>query len=55
VTINTAGLLDTLGRPVDGDDDGQPGGNFVTTLRKSTSIGVDRPASRGEFTNEDLP
>jgi hypothetical protein len=53
LTIYTAGLLDTLGRSVDGDGDGQPGGNCVSTLRKQTSIGVDRPASRGELISED--
>jgi hypothetical protein len=34
LTIVAAELLDSAGRPVDGDGDGQPGGNFVTTLRK---------------------
>ena len=34
LTINAARLLDTLGRPLDGDHDGQPGGNFVATLSK---------------------
>jgi hypothetical protein len=32
LVINAAGLLDTLGRPLDGDHDGQPGGNFTATL-----------------------
>jgi len=35
LTINAARLFDTLGRPLDGDGDGQPGGNFVATLRRS--------------------
>ncbi len=35
LTINAAGLLDSLGRPLDGDDNGQPGGNCVVTLSKS--------------------
>ena len=34
LTVYTARVLDTLGRPLDGDDDGAPGGNFVGTLRK---------------------
>jgi hypothetical protein len=32
LTVKAAGLLDTLGRPLDGDHDGQPGGNFVAML-----------------------
>ena len=35
LTINAAGLLDSLGRPLDGNHDGQPGGNCVVTLSKS--------------------
>jgi len=34
LTLNAGGLLDSLGRPLDGDHDGQPGGSFATTLRK---------------------
>jgi hypothetical protein len=32
LAIKAAGLLDTLGHPLDGDHDGQPGGNFVARL-----------------------
>jgi len=32
LTLNAVGLLDNLGRALDGDHDGQPGGNFVATL-----------------------
>ncbi len=32
LTISAAGLLDSLGRPIDGNDDGKPGGNYVVTL-----------------------
>jgi hypothetical protein len=32
--INASNLTDALGRPLDGNDDGQPGANFVVTLRK---------------------
>ncbi|MGZ6043662.1 MAG: hypothetical protein ACXWNW_03825 [Isosphaeraceae bacterium] len=35
LTINAAGLLDSLGRPLDGNHDGQPEGNCVVTLSKS--------------------
>ena len=35
LTINAAGLPDSLGRPLDGNHDGQPGGNCVVTLSKS--------------------
>jgi hypothetical protein len=34
LTINSSGLLDALGRELDGNDDGLPGGNFVATLSK---------------------
>jgi hypothetical protein len=34
LTINAAGLLDSLGRPMDGDRDGLPGGNFTASLTK---------------------
>jgi hypothetical protein len=48
--INASTLTDALGRPLDGNDDGAPGGNFVATLNKggvSTAITADRlPASR---------
>jgi hypothetical protein len=33
--ITAADLLDSYGRSLDGNDDGQPGGNFVATLSKS--------------------
>ncbi len=32
--INSSGLLDALGRALDGNNDGVPGGNFVATLSK---------------------
>lgn len=31
-TITAALLTDAYGRPLDGNDDGQPGGNFIATL-----------------------
>ena len=34
LTVYAAGLLDTLGRPLDGNHDGQPGGNCVVTISK---------------------
>ncbi len=33
--IIAADLTDSLGRPLDGNDDGQPGGNFVGTITKN--------------------
>ena len=33
LTIIAVQTLDAEGRPIDGDHDGQPGGNFQTTLR----------------------
>ena len=38
VTLNAAGLLDSLGRPLDGNHDGQPGGNGVVTISKRGAI-----------------
>jgi hypothetical protein len=32
--IAAADLTDALGRPIDGNDDGQPGGDFVATFAK---------------------
>ena len=37
LTIIAAKTLDAEGRPIDGDHDGQPGGNFQTTLRKAAT------------------
>ena len=34
LTIGSARLFDSLGRPLDGDHDGTPGGNFAATLSK---------------------
>jgi len=34
LTVYAAGLLDTLGRPLDGNHDGQPGGNCMVTISK---------------------
>ena len=34
LTINSSGLLDSLGRALDGNDDGLPGGKFIATLSK---------------------
>jgi hypothetical protein len=35
LTIRAGGLRDTLGRPIDGNGDGKPGGNYVTTLNNT--------------------
>ena len=37
LTIIAVKTLDAEGRPLDGDHDGQPGGNFQTTLRKAVT------------------
>jgi hypothetical protein len=37
LTIVAARTLDAQDRPIDGDHDGQPGGNFQMTLRKATT------------------
>ena len=41
LTIIAAKTLDAEGRPVDGDHDGHPGGNFQTTLRKAPTRAVE--------------
>ena len=38
LTINAALVLDGQGRPLDGNDDGQPGGNFTKALTPSSNI-----------------
>jgi hypothetical protein len=49
--IVAADLTDTLGRPLDGNDDGQPGGTFAATFGKGgiafaePSVRFDRAAS----------
>ena len=43
LTIIAAKTLDAEGRPIDGDHDGQPGGNFQTTLRKAATRPVEAP------------
>ena len=35
LTITALALLDSLGRPLDGNDLGQPGANYVANLSKS--------------------
>jgi hypothetical protein len=50
LTIVAAGLLDAEGRPIDGNRDGQPGGNFTATLGNRGGITVavtSRPVARG--------
>ncbi len=32
LTINAGAVLDAEGRPIEGNNDGQPGGNFVARL-----------------------
>ncbi len=47
--VNGSSVLDSLGRPIDGNDDGQAGGNFLATLsKKGVTIGnaVTSPAVR---------
>ena len=47
LTINAAGLLDAEGRPLDGNGDGQPGGNFVATL-STGRVTIDSAVVLGE-------
>jgi hypothetical protein len=45
--IVAADLTDALGRPLDGNDDGQPGGNLVVTFAKQ-GIAFAQPSARLE-------
>jgi hypothetical protein len=45
LTINPA-LSDPYGRPIDGNHDGQPGGDFTANLTKKGATVLARPASR---------
>src|SRR5262249_5638581 len=40
LTINGSSLLDTLSRQIDGQGDGQPGGNYVVRLTRTGAIAV---------------
>jgi hypothetical protein len=40
LTVNGSSLLDSLSRQIDGQGDGQPGGNYVAKLTKSGAIAV---------------
>ena len=47
--ITAADLTDSLGRALDGNDDGQPGGNFIGTITKSGfSLGQPSPCQVGQ-------
>ena len=47
LTINAASLLDAEGRPLDGNGDGRPGGNFLATLSKESAT-IDSAVVLGE-------
>ena len=36
MTITASGILDSLGRPLDGNHDGQPGGDLIADVGKRT-------------------
>jgi hypothetical protein len=36
LTITASGIFDSLGRPLDGNKDGQPGGNLVAKVGRSS-------------------
>jgi hypothetical protein len=40
LTINGSSLLDALGRQIDGNHDGRPGGNYEAMLSKSGAIPI---------------
>jgi hypothetical protein len=47
--ITAADITDTLGRALDGNDDGQPGGNYVATFGKSGAAVIDALLEQGEL------
>ena len=46
--ITAVDLTDSLGRALDGNNDGQPGGNFVATFTKN-GLALARPSARAEL------
>ena len=46
LTINASLVLDAEGRQIDGNDDGQPGGNYVRLLNSQGVIGLALPSVR---------
>jgi hypothetical protein len=46
LTINAARTLDSMGRPIDGNRDGQPGGDFLATFGRA-GIRISRAAVPG--------
>ena len=52
LTITASMLTDFLGRPLDGNHDGQPGGDFVATLKgKSATIAATTNAKKTSFSS----
>jgi hypothetical protein len=48
--ITASDLTDALGRPIDGNDDGQPGGNFLATFSKQgVAFAQGHPAARASL------
>ena len=47
--ITAADITDTLGRALDGNDDGQPGANYVATFGKSGVAVIDALLEQGEL------
>jgi hypothetical protein len=50
--ISAAGILDASGRPLDGNGDGQPGGDYVALLTRG---GAQRQIMQGAETFARLP
>jgi hypothetical protein len=48
VSLDTAGILDQSGRPLDGDGDGQPGGTFVADFETSATAALPGTAVIGQ-------
>jgi hypothetical protein len=45
LTIESDSILDAEGRHLDGESDGQPGGNFFATLNSGGVISMARPTA----------
>ena len=49
LTVKAAGLLDALGRELDGNDSGQPGANFTAVLSNAGTKVTSAPGTRASW------
>ena len=53
--VNAALVTDALGRPIDGNDDGQPGGDYIATISGSRVTAGGLPLARTREQPADVP